>query len=280
MISSSIHNIFKKTYSKISEVSTIFDVIKSLIIVLIYYQKDTISKKDVKSAVFIGNSDFDNATNVKKSEFIAVSNFMIFDKILFQKINPTHYFLVDPLFFCSKAERFKSFWIEINNQKKEFFLVVPALYIKKAKKLVKNDKVKLCSLCLSPINGPYAFITFLTKIGLGSYKVKNVLGAFLVFCIRNNIKNIDLYGANHDWSRFMYLNQKKILCLGEGSHNSKESSSGNIWYKYEDTPWRVSEAYFSLYEAFKFYEVYSDYFEENNFLIHNHSKNSLIQNFK
>lgn len=245
----------------------------------IYYKKDNIIHEKTNHSVFVGNSKELELENIDQYDLRAVSNFMVLDKSYFNTLKPTHYFLVDPLFFRSKKQNFKSFWSEINSINFKMKLVVPALYFNSAKLLCHNNNIEIQSICLSPIKGPNGFITYFSKKGFGSFKIKNVLGAFLIYCIRGNHRKIDLFGVNHDWSRYMYLNRDKILCLSSESHNSKKISSGTIWFKNENSPWKVPEAYYSLYEAFKFYEVYSSFLKKNNFIINNKSQNSLIQNF-
>lgn len=274
------HILLKKFYNFTFNLLLINKLIFSLLKILIYFRKEVINYSDKDSAIFIGNSKEKRSFSKNVNSIRAVSNFLIMDNDFFNSVSPTHYFIIDPLFFNSSEERFNKFWNEINNINQKLILVVPTLYFRKSKTLISNPLIEINSICLTPIDGPKSVIYFLTKLGLGSFRIKNVLGAFLLFCYKQKIKNINLYGVNHDWSRYMYLNEKLQLCLSNESHKNSLISSGQIWKKNSVEIWKVSEALKSLHEAFLFYDFYENFFKKNNMEIINNSKDSLIQNFK
>ena len=274
------HILLKKFYNFTINLLLINKLILSLLKILIYFRKEVINYSDKDSAIFIGNSKEKRSFSKNVNSIRAVSNFLIMDNDFFNSVSPTHYFIIDPLFFNSSEERFNMFWNEINNINQKLILVVPTLYFRKSKTLISNPLIEINSICLTPIDGPKSVIYFLTKLGLGSFRIKNVLGAFLLFCYKQKIKNINLYGVNHDWSRYMYLNEKLQLCLSNESHKNSLISSGQIWKKNSVEIWKVSEALKSLHEAFLFYDFYENFFKKNNMEIINNSKDSLIQNFK
>ena len=274
------HIFLKKFYDLVFNLFLINKLILSLLIILIYTRKEVINYSDKDSAIFIGNSKEKHVFSNSANKIRAVSNFLIMDINFFNSVSPTHYFIIDPLFFKSREDRFNKFWNEINNVHQKLILVVPTLYFRKAKNIITNPLIEVNSICLTPIDGPKSIIYFLTKLGLGSFRIKNVLGAFLLFCYKQKIKNINLYGVNHDWSRYMYLNEKLQLCLSNESHKNSLISSGQIWKKNSVEIWKVSEALKSLHEAFLFYDFYENFFKKNNMEIINNSKDSLIQNFK
>lgn len=280
MINWHLHTFFKKLYLSLTSIKYIFRLFASIMKIFIYSRGEKIDHENNNSAIFVGNSKDKIDVNKINKKLRAVSNFLIMDKSYFDLINPTHYFIIDPLFYTSNNDRFNKFWLRINDLDNPIKIVVPSLYYKTAIKLINNPLIKINSICLTPIDGPKNIIYFFTKLGLGTYKVKNVLGAFLIFCYKQNISNVDLYGVNHDWSRFMYLNNDLDLCLSSQSHKNRLISSGTLWRKNASEIWRVSEAYKSLYEAFMFYDFYEDLFNKNNVDIKIHSKDSLIQNFK
>lgn len=274
------HLALKKFYDVASNFFLANKLILSLLKILIYFRKEVINYSDTNSAIFIGNSQEKQVFSDSVNSIRAVSNFLIMDNDFFISVSPTHYFIIDPLFFNSTEERFNKFWNALNNINQKLILVVPTLYFKKAKKITSNSLIEVNSICLTPIDGPKSIIYFFTKLGLGSFRIKNVLGAFLLFCYKQKIKNINLFGVNHDWSRYMYLNEKLQLCLRNGSHKNSLISSGQIWKKNSTEIWSVSEVLKSLHEAFLFYDFYESFFKKNGMKIINNSKESLIQNFK
>lgn len=275
-----IHLTLKKIYNLLPRFFLINKLIFSFFKILIYSRKEVVNYSDNDSAIFIGNSKdkhiFSNSANTIR----AVSNFLIMDINFFNSVSPTHYFIIDPLFFNSREDRFNKFWNKINNIHQKLILVVPTLYFRKAKNIISNPLVEVNSICLTPIDGPKSIIYFLTKLGLGSFKIKNVLGAFLLFCYKQKIKKINLFGVNHDWSKYMFLDEKLQLCLSNESHKNSLISSGEKWKKNSNEIWKVSDVLKSLHEIFLFYDFYEDFFKKNNMEIINNSKDSLIQNFK
>ena len=252
----SFHSILKKLYYLTSKINLAIKFSVTLLKIFIYTRKEILKKERRNNAIFIGNSK--DKVKIKKNNksIRAVSNFLIMDDKFFKKICPTHYFLIDPLFFTSDDDKFKKLWIRLNNVNQPLILVVPTLYYPKAKDLTLNPLIIINTLCLTPIDGPKSLIYYLTLKGFGAFKIKNVLGAFLIFCLRQKISNINLYGVNHDWSRYMFLNDNLELCLNDGSHKNSLISSGYLWKKTPTEIWRVSSVYKSLHETFLLMLVY------------------------
>lgn len=149
-----IHLTLKKIYNLLPRFFLINKLIFSFFKILIYSRKEVVNYSDNDSAIFIGNSKdkhiFSNSANTIR----AVSNFLIMDINFFNSVSPTHYFIIDPLFFNSREDRFNKFWNKINNIHQKLILVVPTLYFRKAKNIISNPLVEVNSICLTPIDGP------------------------------------------------------------------------------------------------------------------------------
>ena len=167
------------------------------------------------------------------------SNFFAQSDIFF-KIKPSAYILVDPAFSGGTerldiVERVERLWatFELVDWPMKIYVVDDS------KRELLNTNIEVVPLRYIPIVGGSARSSiFLWRIGLATPHFQNVLVACIWKGLVEGFSVINVYGANHDWFRNLYINDGKLVLLSEHFY-SREGKLTDLYFN--DRPMEMSE---------------------------------------
>lgn len=286
MIKYSLYKLLKKLLEKIKK---LIETIGSIIAVAVFSKfKTKLPQKIFDELVVLGNGPSLNSLYAKKSNFLSKKDVIVTNDFarsdLFTIIKPNFYVIADPAFFNEDAphiikQRSNAIFERFNRAEWSIFLFVPFKYKKYIDKKIQNPNIKLYHFNHTPCSGFTSTTFFLFNKKLGMPYLKNILIAALMLGIHLKYKNIYLWGVDHNWMKYMTLNNDGILCL-EGHHFfSNEKTEPSIWYKEGTVPWKVDEALFSMRQMFKGYHIVSHYAKKKQVTIINQTPDSMIDAF-
>lgn len=210
----------------------ITETIISILVVILFSKKNISNNlekiktkiKQNKDCIVLGNGPSlhevltSNQLNTIDKDIIAVNMFV--NSEYFYIIRPRLYTIIDPAYFSPKNERHlmmcNRLISEFNKLTWELFLFIPKDYTKSSTIVkIQNPLIHIVPLNITPISG-FEFICYhLYKKNLGMPKTQTVLNA-AIFCSLNiGYKRIFLYGADHTWTKDLFVNDENIVCYGD-----------------------------------------------------------------
>lgn len=111
-------------------------------------------------------------------------------------------------------------------------------------------------------------------------KPRNVLGACIFISIKMKYSTLKIIGADHSWSKDVFVSEQNILCLRDRHFDNQEGRM----IRYQDSSTgestnRMPEFFYSLYVAFLSYWQLKDYASRKKVQIINCTKDSFIDAF-
>ena len=139
----------------------------------------------------------------------------------FSVIKPQYYFLTDLAYFAPKNERHKNL---INNLIKKLsevtwnmILVIPNIVPSGGKLLnqLNNDKISVLKINTTRVDGFKKLCHYYYNRQLAIPQCENILGVVLTKIVSWNYKTIYLYGADHSWTKDLYVDDNNVVCYGD-----------------------------------------------------------------
>lgn len=164
----------------------------------------------------------------------------------FLTLHPEYYILADIAFFLSeKSGKVPELWKRLSEVEWEMTLFLPATARKmeEVKRLPENITVKYYNL--TPAEGIPSLMHPLYDAGLAMPRPRNVLVPSIMNLIREGFKRIILVGADHNWSRTLWVTDRNRVV-----------SVQPHFYKDDDAELRRAEEIFSNVHI---HEVYQNY---------------------
>ncbi len=199
----------------------------------------------------------------------------------FFKLRPQYYVLADGHFFSGTATdpNVKRLWGEMERVSWEMTLWVPA----KASHLVKalvmsNQRIKIKTFNLTPIEGLKSVSHFLIDAGLGMPRPRNVLIPAIMVAIREGYKKIYLCGADHTWTRTLSVDDENFVVSVQPhfyEDNDKEHQRVRAAY----AGLHLHDVLGSMTIAFRSYWQLADYARRRGVEIINATPGSMIDAF-
>lgn len=149
---------------------------------------------------------------------MAVNLFVVSD--FFWKLKPKYYYLADDNFWNPQDERTikesADFLAGINMVDWSMELFIPSH--KNAKGLISkihNKNVTVRRMNTIQVDGFQGFKNYMYRIHLGAPRCQTVLNMALVSAINKRYESIYLYGADHSWTRDLFVDDENIVCYGD-----------------------------------------------------------------
>lgn len=278
-----------KYYFKIIQ---LFETIINIMIVLILnarylFHKTQYPKKNHSSIQVLGNgpslrNDISEIIKKREDSPIMVVNAFA-DSVLFEKLKPKYYILIDPAFFRpstnDRIKKLKKITSDslIQKTKWELYLFVPISGKKSS--LVKNIKnknknIKIIEFKNIPVIGGSDLLNiFLFKNNLANPLYKNVLNTSIFLAIKMKFSKIFIFGADHSWTRDLSVNSQNEVFYGD-SH----VYDPKLTYIKEEKPFYLVLKSFSL--MFKSHTLISKYAKKAGVVLLNCTKNSFIDSYE
>ncbi|OFA32757.1 hypothetical protein BAE46_03100 [Glaciecola punicea] len=212
----------------------------------------------------------------KAGEDIMVVNFFATAKEFFD-YKPSHYLLIDPLFFSDNSERFIKLYEVINSATWHMVLFVPANYYKIANNLINSPFVKIGAIRFNHYPGENKWLYRLYKSNLVTPKFQNVVIACLYLSVNEGYSTIKLHGVEADeFKRLSVNNNNEVLLETEhfyGKSSLNLTAEGRIE---KGGLWKYLKFYSFMFEGFLEVEKYSKFMKCQ---IINFTENSTIDSF-
>ena len=190
-----------------------------------FRSKRYIEFKNSSSCCVLGNGpslkdDFENGKILIENNDIFCVN-MFCASPLFTVIRPRFYFLVDVAFFYPSNDLHRSqveALIEAFNRVDwKMYLITSSSSLSGSKLLnsITNPNVELLKLNSTAVDGFGFFRHFAYSHGLGMPRCQTVVNFALCTAINLGYKNVYLYGADHTWTRDLYVDENNTVCYGD-----------------------------------------------------------------
>ncbi|MDR1865291.1 MAG: hypothetical protein LBR08_06940 [Bacteroidales bacterium] len=162
----------------------------------------------------------------KDADFM-VMNFFALDDMFF-KIKPKHYCLADPIFFADSYERERAkalYDIFRNRVDWKMHLYIPRSKYRQFIGFGGGVSENISVVCMNCIAyaGYEPFRRFFYHKGLSMPEPKTVAILALYAAILAGYSKILLYGADHTYTRSLFVNERNELCLTTSHFYEKES---------------------------------------------------------
>lgn len=144
---------------------------------------------------------------LRKADTLAVNLSILTPEI--RDLRPAHYVLADPAFFArEKKGRIPAVWeaLAATNWPMTLWLPASARRMKEIKDLPGNIKTAFYNL--TPATGGARFVDAATTSGLAMPRPRNVLIPAIVCMERAGYSEIILLGADHNWSRTLWVTDR------------------------------------------------------------------------
>lgn len=171
--------------------------------------------------------DFENERVITEGVDIMCVN-LFCTSSLFKTIKPRFYFLLDGALFAPKTERHKQM-IEIiisafNEVDWEMFLVVSSSAITGGELLkgLNNNYIKVLQLNSAEFSGFRVIRHWVYRKGIGMPRCQTVVNFAICAAINIKYENVYLYGADHTWTRDLFVDNDNVVCYGDRHVYNKE----------------------------------------------------------
>ena len=208
-------------------------------------------------------------------------------------LQPSWYILKDPLYFASsltqEAEIARNSLIEdiVAETSWPMILFLPIAAKKNINlidKFTHNRFIVIEYFLDNVLNIEYKNILFyMFKKGAAVPFAQNVLVAAIFIMIQKGYRNLFLTGADHDWHKDIFVDEKNRLCLCENyCYQDSKKESVRLFYNSLDrtTTFRMSEIFYAWSRVFFGYEVLEEYSKYVGAKIYNTSSKSFIDAFR
>lgn len=225
--------------------------------------------------------------NLADRDFLAV-NFAP-NTQLFLDLRPGKLVIADPHFFhgADKDEKVRLLWKRLASVSWPLSLYVPAKERKTARRLLGRaaadcnlpmPDIQISGFNLTPASGFAPLRRWLYDRGLAMPRPRNVLIPSLMIAIREGYKNIRLLGADHSWSRTLWVDdQNRVVSIQPHFYPDDEKEKNRVASEYAG--YHLHDIYSSLAIAFRSYFDIADYASRRDCKIVNSTPGSFIDAF-
>lgn len=230
-------------------------------------------------------------SNRRHFDCMAVNEFCS-DKRFFA-IRPEFYVLVDPLYYIEVDSKIGikmgRVWEDANRTITtlvecvywEMFLILPIMAKKNKlllKKLSSNKNIKIFYINTIVFHGWSWLENFFLNRKRCSFHFQNVLNAALYCGIEMQYKRIILLGADHDWFKYIKLDDNRHIVLNN-KHCFNMSGEKLIMVKMDGNFWSMGQLFSAFAAVFYTYEKLAKYARQKHVEVYNGSSNSFIDSF-
>lgn len=200
----------------------------------------------------------------------------------FRSLRPQLYILADPHFFNGHATdpNVKRLWENLSSVSWRMTLWLPVGHKAMAwailGSLPKNVEVRWFNL--TPVEGRGILSRALVKAGLGMPRPRNVLIPAIMTAIRAGYREIYLVGADHTWSRSLWVDEKnRVVSVQPHFYKDNEKEAERVASEYAG--YHLHDILGSLTVAFRSYFDIADHASRMGVTITNATPGSFIDAF-
>lgn len=140
---------------------------------------------------------------------------------MFKILRPRFYFLIDGAYFSPKSERHQQMVEDIinifNSVDWDMYLVSSASSISGSLlvKSITNSHIKHLKFNSAEFNGFQCLRHWIYRHRMGMPRCQTVANFALCAAINMGYENVYLYGADHTWTRDLFVNEDNVVCYGD-----------------------------------------------------------------
>lgn len=140
---------------------------------------------------------------------------------LFWELKPKFYYLADGIFFVPENEREKQVVRDLtaylNKVNWEMYLVIYSSAVLGGPlfRNLKNENIKVLEMNSTEVGGFKGFRHWMYRHRLGMPRCQTVVNFALCAAINMDYENVYLYGADHTWTRDLFVNNNNEVCFGD-----------------------------------------------------------------
>lgn len=233
-----MRKLLKSCYKLLSDLVA---TIVSLLSVLFFsrYKRENLSKcgqfiKDKERILILGNGPTLGSCIERESEhfkscpLMVVNNF--FNSTLLTSLKPHYYIFCDPAYYRKDVDNYDYNEIEafvkfLNEVDWDLNIIMPVeFYNSFAYKRIHNHNLHYFYINLTPVSGFASVSHLFYKRNLGMPLAQNILNAAIFSAINMGFKNIELYGADHSWTKDVRVNKNNETCMRDGHFYDEEDN--------------------------------------------------------
>lgn len=209
----------------------------------------------------------------KDSDVACVNMFCVSE--YFEMIKPKYYFISDLVYFAPQNERHHGLIDKLlrglNSVDWEMILVIPNLVPEGGRLLseIKNDNIKVLRINTTRIEGFQKFCYNLYNRQLAVPQCENIVGLVLTKMVSWNYKTVYLYGADHSWTKDLFVDNDNVVCYGD-----RHVYDTNLSIVKMNHPLWIELRSFAI--VFKAHMKIQEYAKEKECIIYNCTKESFI----
>ncbi len=199
----------------------------------------------------------------------------------FRRLRPGLYILADGHFFKGAATdgNVELLWRHLRETPWKMTLFVPAGYRSEARSLLENtENVELRFFNLTPVEGLRPVSHMLFRLGMGMPRPRNVMIPAIMMAIREGFTRIYLAGADHSWSRTLWVDDNNHV-VSVQPHFYKDSESEHKRVTSEYAGYHLHDILNSLTIAFRSYFEVKGWAESRGVEVVNVTPGSMIDAF-
>ncbi len=219
----------------------------------------------------INNYEFNIDSGI---DYIVVNRFVLSET--YDRIKPKYYVIADPDFFFI-PEYFKIF--EKINDRTDWdmiFFVPDKFKSEKLNRTFTNSKIKLHYFNHYNYYGPEDKRIFCYDHNLAMPNVQNVVVAAISIGLAIRYKTIELFGVEHDWTKFIFVNDRNQTCIYDHHFYDNEKVSWTVFKK----NMKMHEVLYMLAPMFESYWELKGLSDRYGVKIINYTEGSFIDAFE
>ena len=216
--------------------------------------------------------------------YLAVNTFVFSD--FFESMQPEYYVILDPGMWLADAELTRK-TLSLLQEKTQWNLqlIVPfgARNSHFIEQLRNHPYVKIVFVNYVVFKGFSTVGHYFFRRNLAMPQSQNVLVAALFIAINMGYRDIEVWGADHDWHRSLHVDQNNVVCVKQIHFYETEQEVKYVpFYKgphLKDT-FRMDEIFFAWAKVFYGYHVLRDYAKTCGATIRNATPGSFVDAFE
>ena len=267
-------------------------VLSALKIVLVSKRAPELSNlknQDVSRCVVLGSGPSLKETmtlhgRASNTSYLAVNTFVFSD--YFERMKPEYYVILDPGMWMADSElpikvldmlKTKTQW--------RMHLLVPHSARKSTfiQELLKHPHIQVQFVNYVVCKGFKSVMHYFFRRNLAMPQSQNVLVAALFLATNIGYKDIELWGADHDWHKTLFVDEKNVVCVKQVHFYENEQEVKYVpFYKglHSNETFRMDEIFFAWAKVFYGYHVVRDYAKSCGTIIHNATPGSFVDAFE
>lgn len=204
------------------------------------------------------NDDFENE-RVRTEEVDIMCVNMFCTSPLFKTLKPRFYFIIDGAYFAPKTERHKQMVKTIidvfNDVDWDMYLFVSNSTVSGGNllKSINNPNIMIKRLNSAEFGGFVGMQRWVYCHRLGMPRCQTVINFALCAAINMGYDNIYLYGADHTWTRDLFVDEDNVVCYGDRHVYNKDLTV----VKKEGTFARLLDAFSNMFKSHYMIEEYA-----------------------